>query len=279
LTLWLMQRGRTAQALAWLQSLPMSTQTNAPAALLLAECQMVTHDWSGLQKSLSKENWGDQEFRRHAYLARALRQQGFDEASKGEWDVASNSAKDRYEKLAMLFNLAAQWNWQDEAQQTLWTIVKAFPQQQWAAQRLSQLLYVNGNTRPLMQLFNMEVSRNPANLDAKNGLALTAMLLKAQEMNPYDLSREVYQKNPTNSYYACVYAFALHLQGKNAEALKIMQSIPSQSLKNTTTDGYYGVILKAAGDHTQADNYLKRSLSGQLLPEERDLFQQTMSGR
>ena len=279
LTLWFVERNLPDQALNWLQSLPAGTQTNMPAALFAAQCQMLLHDWSGLQTSLSKENWGRIDMTRHAFIARALREQGLYEASKAEWDVALTDAKGGDQALTDLCRLAAQWRWQNEAQQILWSIVNNYPQEHWATEALSVALLSNGSTRPLMQLFSLEVNRNPNDLDAKNNLALTAMLLRAQELNPYQITREVYDTAPTNSFYACTYAFSLYLQGKNAAALKIMQHITPQALKNDSTAGYYGLILKAAGDNAKADAYLKRAVRGQLLPEERALFQQAMLGR
>jgi hypothetical protein len=88
----------------------------------------------------------------------------------------------------------------------------------------------------------------------------------------------VYQKAPTNSFYQTTYAYALHLQGKDADALKIMQQLNPKALENNSVAGYYGVILKAVGDNAQAGPYLKRSVNGQLLPEEQSLFQQAMAG-
>lgn len=278
MTMWLMQHNLPTTALNWLQSLSPNTQTNMPTALLVAQCQMLAKDWTGLQNSISKQNWGKLDFTREAYLSRALREQGLFDASKAEWDVAVHSANGADQALTSLFRLAAEWDWQDESQQLLWSIVNNYPQEKWAETDLASMLYQSGSTRPLMQLFGIEANRNPNDLDAKNNLALTAMLLRAQELNPYDLTRQVYQKAPTNSFYACTYAFSLYLQGKNAEALKIMQQLTPQDLKNNSTDGYYGVILKAAGDNSDANAYLARSVRGQLLPEERALFQHAMSG-
>lgn len=278
LTLWLMQRDLSSQALGWLQTLPPNVQTNLPAALFEAQCQMLGQNWSGVRSTLSKENWGKLDFTRCAYLARAMREQGLYEASKAEWDVALSEANGGDQALTALFRFAAQWNWQDEEQQILWTIVNNFPQDTWAENQLMDVLYGDGSTRPLMQLFSIQVNRDPSNLDAKNNLALTAMLLRAQEMNPYALAQQVYQAAPTNSFYACTYAFAQYLQGKNAEALKIMQNINPKQLRDNSTAGYYALILKANGENAKADVYFRRAVRGQLLPEERAMFQRAMQG-
>ena len=276
--MWLVERNSADQALGWLRSLPANFQTNAPDATFIAECEVLTHDWSGLRNSASKQDWGDSEFTRHAFLARALREQSLYGASKTEWDLALKDANGRDGALAQLFRFAAKWGWPDESQQILWTIVKTYPQEQWAYQDLTGQLYGTGSTRSLMQLFGIQSSRNPADSDAKNNLALTAMLLRANELKPYDLAQQVYQKCPTNADYACTYAFSLYLQGKSAEALKVMQQIAPQKFEGNSAAGYYGLVLKSAGDRAKAQAYLKRSTTGQLLPEERSLFQEAMSG-
>jgi hypothetical protein len=278
MTFWLMERNQLAQAQAWLQSLSPDIQTNPPAAVFVVQCQMLQQEWSAIQSTASKENWGNMEFMRHAYVAYAMRQQGSSEASRAEWDLAVSDANGRLDKMSTLVGSAARWNWPDETRQLLWSIVQNFPQAKWAQDALQGILYRHGSTRPLMQLFSMQVNRNPTDLQAKNNLAIVAMLLRAQEINPYGLAQEVYQHAPTNSFYKCTYAFSLHLQGKDADALKIMQQLPPQTFENSSTAGYYGVILKAAGDKAQASVYLKRSVKGQLLPEERALFQQAMAG-
>ena len=278
MTFWLMEHKQAAQALVWLQSLPPDIQTNPPAAVFLVQCQILQQQWNAVQKTASKENWGNMEFMRHAYIAYAMRQQGSTASSRAEWDIAVSDAQGRLDKMNTLVGSAAQWNWADETQQLLWSIVQNFPQAQWAQEALEGILYRHGSTRPLMQLFSMQVNRKPSDLAAKNNLAIVAMLLRAQEINPYGLAQEVYQQDPTNSFYECTYAFSLHLQGKNADALKIMQQLPPKTLENGSTPGYYGVVLKAAGDNDQAGVYLKRSLKGQLLPEERALFQQALAG-
>jgi thioredoxin-like negative regulator of GroEL len=278
LTQWLMEQNLHDQALAWLRSLPLQMQTNQPAAFLIAQCQMRSGDWSSLQKTASKQAWGNMEFTRHAYVARALREQGLDGASKAEWDVAMKAANGQLQPLKALFEMTSAWKWPNEGQQVLWAVVNSYPKEQWAGNELAGQLYASGATRPLMQLFTIQYNRNQANLSVGNNLAVTALLLRANEAHPYDLARQVYQKVPTNGNYACTYAFALYLQGKKDEALKIMQGIDAKSLENNSTAGYYGLILNSVGERSKAGPYLRRSTTGPLLPEERTLFQQALLG-
>jgi Rad3-related DNA helicase len=272
LSLWQMSRTGPADTLAWLRTLPDSRQTNQPAALLAAECQTALQDWKGLQAALDKQRWAELEFIRHAFRARALRGQDFTGGAKAEWQFALKAANNQKQALSMLLGLAEQWNWQSEAEELLWTIVRRYPEERGAFQALSHSLVAGGRTRPLMMLFSQELKRSPSDLALKNNLAMTALLLEAAELKPHDLAREVYEAAPTNSTYASTYAFSLYLQTNNVEALKVIQRLKPADLEKPSIAGYYGLILKATGDRTKARAYLEWASKAQLLPEEKKLF-------
>jgi len=278
LAMWQMTRTGPADALAWLQSLPPNTRTNPPVTQLAAECQVLLGDWRNLQASLEKQKWGELELIRHAFLSRALRGQNLADSSKAEWEQALKSAESQKAGLMMLQRMAAQWKWQSESEEILWTIVNRYPTEKWATQRLSEALFVGGRTRSLMSLYSQEVKTNPSDLSAKNNLAMTALLLEAAELKPHDLAREVYQKAPTNASFASTYAYSLHVQQKDAEALKVMRQLKPEELENPSIAGYYGIILKATGDKARARVYLDRAAKGPMLGEEKKLFDKARAG-
>jgi Flp pilus assembly protein TadD len=278
---WQASRLSPAEALGWLQSLPMSTRTNQPAALLSAECQLQLGDWHGLQTELQSQNWGEIEFLRHAYIARSLREQKLWEAPTAEWGVAlnaANSSRDPKGCLTWLLRLAADWRWNIEAEQILWTLVHQYPDDKLASSKLSAYLMAGHRTRQLMDLFNIMFKRNPDDPEIENNLAMTAMLFDAQELKPYDLAQAVYAKYPKKPNYASTYAFSLYKQGKNAEALKVMQQLTPKDLESPAIAGYYGLILKANGNQSEAKAYLDRISKAQLMPEEQSLFDKAMVG-
>ena len=129
-----------------------------------------------------------------------------------------------------------------------------------------------------MQLFSQEMNHNPSDLAARNNLAMTALLMDAQELKPFELARDVYRASPTNASYVSTYAFALHLQDKDTDALKLMDTLKPQELENPSIVGYYGIILKTAGQTNRARAYLARAFNGRLLPEERKLFETARAG-
>jgi predicted Zn-dependent protease len=278
LAIWQMAKTSPAEALTWLQSLPMGTQTNQAVALLVAECYTMQRDWSGLRGKLEKQNWGELEFVRHAYLVRALRSLQLTDSSKAEWEFALKEANGQKATLTGLLRLTAQWNWMSESEELLWTIVNRYPEEKWATQALAQALYVGGRTRSLMQLYSQELARTPSDFSIKNNLAILALLLDAQELKPYELAKEAYQSSPTNAAYVSTYAFSLCLQNKPAEALKAMEQLKPRDLQDPSIAGYYGIILKATGNREKARVYLNWSAKGQALPEEKALFEKAKMG-
>jgi thioredoxin-like negative regulator of GroEL len=127
--------------------------------------------------------------------------------------------------------LARAWNWIAETEDLLWAIFHKYPGEKWAAVELSQNLLWEGRTRTLMALYDEQAKMNPADLSAKNNLAMTALLLETRELRPQDLAREVYRKALTNAAYASTYAYSLHLQKRNAEALKVFAGLKPDQLE------------------------------------------------
>jgi Flp pilus assembly protein TadD len=300
LATWELEKSLSDNALKWLRTLPPTTQTNQPETFLIAQCYTSLNDWRGLQSWLEKQRWGELEFLRHALLTRALRGQDMADTAKTEWQQALTATtgqrrslttllglsaspdngvvNDQKQSLVMLLRLAAQWNWPNETEDLLRTIASHYPEEQWATRSLVQLWYNGGQTRSLMQLFNQELKKSPADLTAKNNLAMTALLLNAKEFKPNELAHEIYEQAPTNSSFASTYAFSLYLQGKKNEALQVMRKLDARDLQNPTIAGYYGLILKATGNNEKAKVYLDWSDKAPLLPEERKLFGQAKIG-
>lgn len=278
LATWQMARISPAETQAWLKKLPAKTLTNQPAATLYAETAMMAGDWSGLQSFLKPLNWAELEFIRHALLSRALREQGLAEAGNAEWALALSSANGEKQPLIMLLRLTSKWKWLTESEELLWNVVNQYPSEKWAYAALETDLFLNGRTRPLMSLYTQAVRRAPSDEVIKNNLAMTALLLEANELAPYKLAREVYDSNPTNASFASTYAYALHLQDKNAEALKVFQRLSPEQLEAPSIAGYYGLVLQSTGNRAKARKYLKLTAKARLLPEERRLFDRASVG-
>lgn len=275
---WQLAKLGPADTRAWLGSLPPSIQTNAPVTLVAAQCQLQLRDWAGFQAVLAPSQWGELEFLRHAWLCRAMREQSLSAAAQTEWDQSVKLALAQKERLILLLRLVVTWNWRGESQELLWRVVDQYPAEQWAARALAQVLFADGQTRSLLLLYSQQLKRSPADLDAKNNLAMAALLLDAQEWRPHELARQVYQVAPTNAAFASTYAFSLHLQAKHQEALQVLQQLPPAELQHSSIRGYYGLVLQAVGQSAQAKACLEAACTAPLLPEERKLFERAKAG-
>src|SRR6266536_1192526 len=150
LALWQASRSGLNEALTWLKRLPPESQTNQPAALLVAEFQAALRDWPALQASVDDQNWAELDFVRRAFRSRALRGQELTSSALIEWTKALKAANGRKEDMIMLLRLAAQWNWLGEAEDLLWRIVNRYPGENWARVGLAKILLADGRTRSLM---------------------------------------------------------------------------------------------------------------------------------
>jgi thioredoxin-like negative regulator of GroEL len=178
----------------------------------------------------------------------------------------------------MLLRVAAQWNWLGDAEDLLWRLISRYPGEKWARDGLARMLLSDGRTRSLMALYGQEAQASPADLSAKNNLAMLALLLDARELRPHELAREVYLKSPANPFYASTYAFSLHIQDKSADALKVFQRLKPQELEQPSIAVYYGMVLQATGNSNKAKKYLDLASKAPLLPEERKLVDRARAG-
>jgi predicted Zn-dependent protease len=172
----------------------------------------------------------------------------------------------------MLLRFAAAWNRVPETENLLWSIIHKYPAEKWAAVALSRNLLWEGRTRALMGLYDEQAKLNPADLSARNNLAMTALLLGAREFRPQDLAREVYREVPTNPAYASTYAFSLHLQKRSAEALIVFERLKPDQLEQPSVALYYAIVLQATGNAERARKYLDIAAGTKLLPEEQTLL-------
>jgi Flp pilus assembly protein TadD len=272
LATWQQTHQLAKESLSWLQRLPAAARTNQPVMALSAESCTILKDWPGLQRLLQHQNWGGSEFIRHAFLARAFRGQDLIDSSKNEWEQALTEANAQKMSRMMLLRFSMQWGWQNEAEDLLWTVVNQYPNEKWAGRVLGGILYANGQTRSMLALYSQEVKAAPSDLDIKNNLAATALLLNAKEVNADVLAHDVYTKVPTNSAYASTYAFSLLMQKKPAQALTVIEQLKPAELEDPSVCGYYGIILAANGDRAKARKYLDLANKSRHLPEELKLF-------
>ena len=276
---WMTRADMPTEALAWGRSLAAAVQSQQPVPVAVAECFVAQQDWKGLEAHLQGQSWGDQEFLRLALLARALERQDDKTGTRLNWQKAARIVSDNAVMMSVLVQMADGWGWKSEAEELLWSIVTRFPGERWAIEALDRFYYANGNTRGLHKVCATLLNRQPADPVLKNNLAMYCFLLKIDVAAGHEYAREVYRKDPKNPGFASTYAFSLHLQGKNATALKTMEALKPEELEKPSTAAYYGIMLAAAGETEKAQRYLALAEKATLLPEEKALIEKARAGR
>jgi len=274
ITAWMIGNGFVNEALTWLQGLPETVRTQQPVPLALTDCYVAREDWSALETFLGPEQWGELDFLRFAFRSRAAQQQNQPLGSSSNWRSAVSQAGDRLGALSSLLQMAERWNRSQDREDLLWRIVGRFPGQRWALRELERGYAAAGNTSGLNKVYDALLALNPNDAGLKNNLAATSMLLKINPTRSYAQARELYETANTNAVFVSTYAFALHVQGKSAEGLKLMQALPEAQLLRPEIATYYAVILSAAGERDKARVYFTAAEKAQLLPEERQLLAQ-----
>lgn len=269
---WMEANGFVAEAATWLTALPADIQSQPVVQLALVDYYLGTTNWSGLCQFTAKGDWGEMDFLRLAFLSRSWEELGESLVADSQWNSAVNQAGDRLGALNTLLGLAGRWGKTNTQEQLLLRIAERYPDAVWAQQGLEQLYQSAGNTRKLNQFYADQLAKSPQSIVFKNNLAATELLLKTNLTEAAQLAAEIYAQQPAEPVFVSTYAFALHLQGRDAEGLAALQKLSLTQLEQPSVAFYYGLLLAATGD-SRAWHFLAiAEKDGHLLPEEKALL-------
>jgi tetratricopeptide (TPR) repeat protein len=276
---WMVAAEGPKTAYQWLGTLPTTTQTNIVIVLLKTDCQIGMKDWSGLLAAVNaapRPEWGQKEYYRLALTSLAQRQLGDTDTAQRTWQSALTSAAQNPESLALLSQVTGVWGWIPERKQTLEEAIAKHPDQRWATQQLTGLLYSQGDTAGLTKLMTQMQRDNPEDSRLKNNLADVLLLQRTDIDKSYQLSSEAYQSATNNPFYISTYAYALLMKNKPDMALKIIGNLKPEYLKIPSIAVYYGVIQVQTGHKDLAREPLTRAAKANLLPEEKAIVTSAM---
>jgi predicted Zn-dependent protease len=275
---WMISQRMAEEVLQWMNTLPAGTKEQTPVMLATADAHMAKKDWPALDALLQEREWDGLEFIRHGLQARTALEQGERALQETHWRAAVDEAGKRPRALATLVQMANAWRWTKEKESLLWVITHRLPRERWPLDELVRLYVGSGNTRGLSQVYAALLSRNAKDLDAQNDFAATALLLRTNLSQAQALAKKGYDQRPGHPSVSATYAYALHLEGKNAAALKVLEKLKPEELQDPSIAPYYGLILKASGATNQAKPYLELTERGRPLPEERAMVKEALKG-
>jgi thioredoxin-like negative regulator of GroEL len=267
---WMTRSRLNLLALDYAKTLPIELLQKWPVPVALADVFVQLNQWQELEAMTAKAQWNRFDFLRHAYLARALREQGKSAAAEHEWAIAAKQASEQSDFLTVLVQTASEWKWENESTDLLWSLSKRPEKQKEAFLALYRNYAKSADTQGLYRVLARLSELDATNLDVQNNRAQVSLLLDANPSEARRLAADVYNKSPKNPAYITTFAYSLLTQGNAKEAVRIMSSLSAEQLGEPTISAYYGICLAAAGDE-KARSYLDFGKQANLLPEEKAL--------
>ncbi|HST30192.1 MAG TPA: hypothetical protein VLK27_05075 [Chthoniobacterales bacterium] len=272
---WMNHNNQNLLALDFVKQLSPEIRDKWPIPRALADVYVKLGDWKTLQKQVDSANWPDFDFLRHAYLARALREQDNAAGSEREWSIALKQASSgrTVDGTMILLRTLKEWRWESEALDLLWEMAKIPEKEGDAMASLYQYYAEKGDTADLYRVVQRRCDSRPDDDKAQNNRAQLALLLDVDTEHAHETAERLYQKESQNSIYAATYAFSLYRLGKYPKAVQVMSKLKPEELNRPEIAAYNAIFLAAAGDKQKAAEYLNRSEGATLLPEEKALVQ------
>ncbi len=272
---WLESHGMSMVAVEWARTMPRKIASEPRLKLVLAECHMRLGDWDEAKELMGGTDWGSEKYLALALQARLLRQERLQAKFQATWDSAVMEASKSQEQLVRLEQIAESWKWEPEAESVLWKLTERTAPPDWVFMTLQTRLLARGDSEGLRRLWQRKHELDPADVVITNNLALVYLLRGESKDAAHKLAAEVYESDKTNPYFVSTYAFSLYRQGKAQDALKLMNSLTPDQRKDPSTAVTYVAILVAANAKDQAREILPQIKSGNLLPEEKRLLDQS----
>ena len=272
LLLWMSRAGLAAEALDWALRRAPKVGLSPGVRPALAGCYLTLGDWPALLTATQSGAWKQIEYVRHAYRSRAFREQGEAAFARTEWTLANNAAARQADALTWLAQMASEWKWAEQAEQSLWALLEQAPGTRWAIEELSNRCFEKSDTAGLRRIAVHLVKMDPADENAQNDLAVSSLLLGTETDRAMTIARELYQKHSDNAAYASTYAFALHCASRTAEGLRVLESLPAKRLEEPAIAAYYGIMLAANHAPDKARHFLEIGRGAALLLEEKELL-------
>jgi Flp pilus assembly protein TadD len=271
---WMNSHGLALLAIDWSKRLPPEMLGSVALRFALADAYVQLRDWKPLQELLQRGSWDRAESLRLALQAKISRETGDASGFEKSWAGAVENAGDDPEKLKILQTLAFQWNWSEKGAAVLWTLAANHATEQEALQGLYNYYAAARDTQGLHRTLVRLIDLMPNDLTVKNNFAQISLLLNAEPARALVVARQVHEAQPQNAAFASTYAFGLFQNGDIAGALKVMNALTPEQLRDPSVAAYYGVVLAGAGRKPEAAHYLDEAGKAKLLPEEERLVAQ-----
>jgi predicted Zn-dependent protease len=274
---WMYQNDLAMVASEWPATLPADVAATPRVRLAIAHTYAKAGQWSKLRQAAEGSNWGDLDFMRRAFLARALERLLEPETGAAEWKNAvsvAQGAPDGPGRLEQLAKAAQLWHWDQRAEEVFWLLTKTGQCPRWVLNALWSITYARTDTAQLQTVASLIANADPGGVSARNNYTLLCLLTRTQEGDPHRTAKALYNENPDNPEVALTYAVSLYQQKKAQEAVAITSDLKSEELRKPGAiyPFYHAVFLIATDRTAEAEEFLQIAGNRVLMPEEKGIL-------
>ncbi len=269
---WSTQRSMARETREWAGKLDPALLERPEVIEAYAELVAATNDWSALTELTSKKlPWARGEAMRNAFAALAAEKSGKAGEAANFWQLATQTAVENRDLAMAVAYFAHRAGWRNRLMETLWA-ASASKDPEWALRMLHRLCVEDANTAGLLRVARRLAVVKPDDDGARNNSIILGLLLNEPPAPLVEEARMLYQKAPANPTFASTYAYALHVAGRSAEGLAILEKLPPAALATPEIALYHAVLLAANGKQPAAVEAVAVARKAKLLPEEERLL-------
>lgn len=270
---WMNRNDRAQQALEWIDTLPAGVARTQPVPLALAESYSCTRRWLTLRTFVESDDWKNLEPLRLIIAHHSVRQlQGENSVTANSlWRQAITAAHNNSDQLLTMAGMCRGWGYDAKADEAYWLVASGNAKAETALGALQHHYQERRDACGLLRVAQRAADLNPDDAIANNNCASLGLLLN-DDAASHRLAEKLHEDFPQSAAFASTYAFALHLEGRSDDALKLLGQFKSQLSKSPALAAYYVVISAGNGNAEAARQFRALAERAHLLPEEENLL-------
>lgn len=282
LLMWMNENQLSMLVSEWVRTLPQDVIGAPPVCVAVADAYVRAGEWKKLRFFLEDHAWGDLDYFRRAFLARALDRLDEPEQSAQEWKdglAAARSRQDSTMRIERLARVALTWKWEQRAEEVLWLLAGTPGCSRWVLDHLWALSWSRSDTAQLHKLAGALVQADSKSAVLRNHYAFFSLLVRSEQGSPHREAERLFNENPGNAAIAVTRGLSLHLQGNFVGAAAITGSLPPAELAKPQIALYHAIFLTAAGESAKAGEFLTAAQDWKMFPEEKTLLERANQSR
>src|SRR6266496_588769 len=274
---WMNQNGLAGDVVKWIDKLPATQLSSTATSVEVADAYATVKNWPRLKRWTRTGTWGESEYLRVAYQAIATRQSRARSGNPNTefeslWRSAQQLANEQPERELTLARLASKWELEKESEELWWRVAENPPTRREALEELRRLYRGKNQTDRLYNVLQRLHESSPNEAPITADLARLGLNMGQNTEQSHQLAKEAFDRAPNEVNCALTYAFSLSRLGKNAEAVRIVESLSTEQLHDPHAAVYVALLLAQAGQIEAANNYIAVADDGKIYPEEEKLL-------